>query len=331
LGHKPYTFDLGRFNWLDWSIFVAKVIVKKLLLRQCKFPITPIAKQKKEMPLRRFVYKYISLSKPRVARLSASMIKDNSIEAIVVGSDQVWRPMYNYKIEDMYLSFAEHTNVPKVAYAASFGTDQWEYNPQQQQHCARLAKKFDAISVREASGVQLCEDYLGVEAKHVLDPTMLLCTDDYNKLLEGIAPIDREEFLFVYMLDATEEKLEYVASVADKLGLNLVVKSTDLGVTESDSIEKFLLGFRDAKYVVTDSFHGTVFSILYNKDFVVLGNKKRGQARFASLLSLFGLENRLIDNLSNVKSIEGVDWSNVNRKLDILRRESLDFLRHNLG
>ena len=330
LGHQPYTFDLGRFNWLDWSIVVVKVTIKKLLLYKCNFPITPIRQQKKEAPLRRFVYKYISLAKPRVTRLSSSLVRKNRIDALVVGSDQVWRPMYNYKIEDMYLSFAECLNMRKVAYAASFGTEQWEYSLPQQQRCAQLAKKFDAISVREESGVQLCKDYLGVEAKHVLDPTMLLCADDYNKLLEGIAPIEQEKYLFVYMLDITEEKLKYVESVADKLKLKLLVKSAGAKVSDSDSIEQFLLEFRDAEYVITDSFHGTVFSILYNKDFVVLGNEKRGQARFGSLLRLLGLESRLINNLSKIESVGDIDWLNVNNKLNILRRDSLEYLRQSL-
>ena len=106
-------------------------------------------------------------------------------DAYVVGSDQVWRPTYNLgdKLFDMYLAFADGQQVKRLSYAASFGVDKWEYSDDQTRICSELAKQFDAISVREKSGVKLCADNLGVDAIHVLDPTMLLDPSDYNKLI----------------------------------------------------------------------------------------------------------------------------------------------------
>ena len=103
-------------------------------------------------------------------------------DAYIVGSDQVWRPSYN-KIENMFLDFTSGWNVKRVAYAASFGTDDWEFSKEQTETCQNLIKKFDAVSIRENSGIKLCKDYLHADAIHVLDPTMLLQKQNRQKSL----------------------------------------------------------------------------------------------------------------------------------------------------
>ena len=95
-------------------------------------------------------------------------------DAFVVGSDQVWRPRYNAYIPNLFLDFTEGMSVKRIAYAASFGTDQWEFSAEQTTISSFLAKKFDIVSVREASGIQLCKQNLGVDAIQVLDPSLLL-------------------------------------------------------------------------------------------------------------------------------------------------------------
>ena len=157
-----------------------------------------------------------------------------------------------------------------MAYAASFGTDQWEYTPEQEAECARLAKLFDAISVREASGVGLCKEHFDVEATHVLDPTLLLTANDYNDLCKGIEP--REPFVFAYILDMTEQKVAEIKAFAEAKGLSCFIKSADADISDADSIELWLSYFRDAAYVITDSFHGTAFSINYNNFITIYNN-----------------------------------------------------------
>ncbi len=188
-------------------------------------------------------------------------------DALIVGSDQVWRPMYNYNIEDCFLSFVSHMNLKRVAYAASFGTDKWEFTQQQTEQCAVLAKRFDGISVREKSGVALCNKYLGVNATHVLDPTLLMKSQDYIKLCSHISK--REPFIFAYVLDESEEKIKSIVNFAERRGLPYFIKGADNTVSDDDTIELWLSYFRDAAFVVTDSFHGTAFSIIFNKDFYV--------------------------------------------------------------
>lgn len=332
VGHIPYTFDLGKLLWYDWFIYNLKVIIKKVLGRPAVFKMTPIEKYLKERPLRKFVDKNITLIKPRAVRPSLNKIKEYGIDAIIVGSDQVWRPCYNHNISDMYLGFAENIEVKKIAYAASFGTHECEYTPEQIDICKRLVQKFKAVSVREYSAVEICEKKFEVDATHVLDPTLLLTVDDYNSLLNDI-PISTEKYLFAYILDITDSKVEFLNKLACEKKLSIIIKGADSDLLPNDSVEKWLAYFRDASYVVTDSFHGTIFSIVYNKDFFVIGNKKRGFDRFSSLLNLFNLNYRILNenNLYIGINTNFVDWSDVNKRLGLLREKSIQFLEKSIN
>jgi hypothetical protein len=266
----------------------------------------------------------------------------NDIDCIVVGSDQIWRPihvrnLFGTDISEMFLKFAEGWSGLKIAYAASFGVDFWEYNPSETAECKRLAPLFKSISVREISGVKLCSDYLEVEAEHVLDPTLLLDKIDYIDLIEKVNIPKCDGQLFSYILDETEEKLSYVNMVANSFkmkpySLNLAShnSSDPLEKRIAQPVEKWLRCFYDAEFVITDSFHGCVFSIIFNKPFVAIGNVERGLSRFTSLLSLFGLGDRLVPNLNkqcldNMNSL--VDCSD---KLNKMRELSKQFLINSL-
>lgn len=329
MGHEPYTFDLGLYTWKDWFIITIKCIIKKIIGRPCVFQETPIQKKNQECILRRFVDKYIDLLSPRCCRPTKKQIEKYNLDVIIVGSDQVWRPGYNHPIEKMYLDFAESMNMKKVAYAVSFGTSDWEYNEEQTSKCKKLAQKFDAVSVREDSGVDLCGKYLNVSAIHVLDPTLLLSSNDYNNLLEEI-PQNNSRILFAYILDITEEKLSFLKRESDRLSLTLIIKSSGkCGLIENDSVEKWLSYFRDCQFVITDSFHGLVFSLIYNKEFVVIGNQHRGLDRMVSILNKLNLICRLVKedalHITKVQE-EKVDWFQVNRLLDRERSYSILFL-----
>src|SRR5690606_15864360 len=120
--------------------------------------------------------------------LSHKITSDSGMKALnnigfdtyIVGSDQCWRPKYSPNITNYFLDFLnDKQNVIRISYAASFGTSDWEFNEPETKMCRDLIQKFDAVSVRESSGIELCQKYLDKEAQHVLDPTMLLELDDY--------------------------------------------------------------------------------------------------------------------------------------------------------
>lgn len=311
MGHEVWTLDYWKYDWLNWADMAWRVLAHKLLGHKVKFGRTPAQQRQFEVPLRRFVNKNMSLTTPRTKRFSKKTVQKYALEALVVGSDQVWRPRYNYDVSDCFLKFAQGLSVKRVAYAASFGTDAWEFTDAQTSECAALAKQFDGISVREKSGVGLCKDHLGVSAVHVLDPTLLLHAEDYAALCKDIP--QRKPFIFAYILDKSEDKINSIQRFAEQRGLPYYIKSADAEVSMDDTIELWLSYFRDAAFVITDSFHGTAFSINFNKDFYVYGNAQRGNSRFDSLLGQLGLQDRIIKGKIPTETDNSIDWNKINQ------------------
>lgn len=281
-----------------------------------------------------FIHKYIK----RYIVEDFPDLKEDDFDAIVVGSDQIWRTKYMLQIEHAYLDFAEGWDIRRIVYAASFGTDEWEYTPEQTKECNRLLKFFDAVSVREMSGVDLCYKYFGVKAVHVLDPTMLLPAEDYIRQFEIAGVPESPGTLLCYILDESPEKTALINCIADEKGLvpfrvNSKVDdaSAPLEARIQPPVEQWLRGFYDAKFVVTDSFHACVFSILFNKPFIAYGNAKRGMSRFKSLLNGFGLQNRLILSLQEYVGLGDIDWGKIHSALDNERIFAKNFLSDNLN
>lgn len=327
LGHEVWTIDYNKYTWFDWLDNFWRVVIHKLLGHKCGFADTPNRRNRKEIPLRRFANKYIIMTKPRTKTFKGTILKKYSLDAVVVGSDQVWRPKYNSCIEDCFLKFASDFDIKRVAYAASFGTNEWEYTQQQTERCAILSRRFNAISVREKSGITLCKKYFGVNATHVLDPTLLLHAEDYAQLISNVPK--RKPFIFAYVLDNNEERIKAVIEFSKSRGLPYLIKGADDTLSDDDSIEKWLSYFRDAAFVLTDSFHGTAFSVLFEKDFYVFGNDERGNSRFDSLLELFDLKSRMVNNVIP-KSIGIINWQKVNEVRDAARVRSILWLEKNL-
>lgn len=321
---RPYKLPLWKKHFVYAKRTIKKYVLKKnvrIFKEEYKRKIKSIIRQHTQL----FIDKYIH----RRTIESFSEIKESDYDCIVVGSDQIWRPKYFSRIENAFLKFAEGWNIKRMAYAASFGTDEWEYTGKQTAKCARLLKQFDAVSVREASGVDLCREHLGVKAQHVLDPTMLLDAADYIKLFEAAGTPKSKGKLLNYILDETPEKQALINRIAKEKSLvpfrvNSKVEDRFAPLTEriQPPVEQWLRGFCDAEFVVTDSFHACVFSILFNKPFVVIGNTERGLARFNSLLSLFGLEDRLITNMAEYDTDFAVNDDNVYKILEGKRQEA---------
>ena len=257
-------------------------------------------------------------------------------DAYIVGSDQTWRPKYVPNIYNYYLNFIPSGNkVKRISYAASFGTEDWEYNQIQEDICRKLISKFSAISVREDSGIKICRDYFHVNAQLVVDPTLLLTLEEYKELVNYTSS-GFDNSLSCYLLDKTINKEDVVEYVSRVKGLIPVYVNTEtensfaeLGKQIAPSIESWIGGFIRAEFVVNDSFHAMLFSVLFNKPFIVIGNRKRGIIRFISFLNSIGLEERLVSDTSSI-TLElinkSVDWELVNNKIFSLRRKSINFL-----
>lgn len=326
MGHEVWTIHYNKYTWFNWFDNAWRILVHKVLGHKVKFSRTPKGRNAIERPLRQFILKNISLTVPRTRYVEYQIVKKYAFDAIVVGSDQVWRPRYNSHIDRMFLSFCDDMQIKRIAYAASFGTDEWEFTAEQTNVCKSLAQQFDSISVREASGVLLCREHLNVDATHVLDPTLLLSVEDYTKLCSDIPR--REPFVFAYTLDQSEEKVNEIKSFAKRKGLPFLIQSAGPNIMKNDSIELWLSHFRDAAYVITDSFHGTVFSILFGKEFFVFGNKGRGNSRFDSLLGMFGVQNRVIEG--TIPCDTDICWEIIQKKLAEEYKKSIFWLQEAL-
>ena len=276
---------------------------------------------------------FISNNINRINVRSYSQLNGRNFDCLIVGSDQVWRPKYfgKYEIFNAFLLFAKRWHIKRIAYAASFGTDKWEYSKIQTWICKNLIRRFCLVSVREKSGGDFCKKYFGIKAQVLIDPTMLLTKEDYINLFEKANTVKSCGSLLVYILDETKEKMELIDNVVSDLKLVSFNVAAPINKVRP-SIEQWIRGFFDAEFIVTDSFHACVFSILFQKPFIVFGNKERGLSRFTSLLGIFGLEDRLITSFSefNQEKYKPIDWNKVFSILSIEREKSLSFLRNAL-
>ena len=295
---------------------------------------------------------------------SFNEIGSDDYDAFVVGSDQVWRPEYNPNLLHSYLDFtwadagrhdgsapAEAAdgmsggwNVRRLAYAVSFGSDVWEYPKALTRRARRLAARFDALSFRELSGVENAGKHLGVSSETVLDPAMLFDADEYVGLIrlrKGQCRGRRKDFsppleILEYILDRTADTEALVTRLEGQLAMPARRFLTanprgrgEISLRVQPSVESWISGICGASYVITDSFHACVFSILFHRPFAVVGNRGRGLSRIEWLLGQLGLESRFVGNGDSLPG-QDMDWDDVDARLDRLRSESMDFLKKNL-
>jgi hypothetical protein len=286
----------------------------------------------------KFIDKYLS---PRQIG-SFRQLTDGEYDAFVVGSDQVWRPRYFPGVDDAFLAFAKGWDVRRVAYAASFGTSELEYENTLLERCADLLKKFDAVSVREESGVRMCAEWFDCErAVHVLDPVMLIAPDKYRQMAAGAAEHPAKGKIVTYILDKNAHK-QSVAEFISKVGqmslhdvsVNPYDRNVPLEKRVAPPLEQWLAGFADAEFIVTDSFHGCVLAILMHKRFVVVGNSNRGLARMQSLVDMFGLDQRLVHGIDPEDDgeffLSEPDWGHVDEVLREKLVQCEEFLKNAL-
>lgn len=310
MGHEPVTID-RQTDSRSIAYCVARRIYRILnsAIGKDKSAIVPErALATITTHTREFMRAHIAMSPPidSTKKLRAHFTSED-YQAVIVGSDQTWRPIYSPNLYNFFLDFLSDSNIKKLAYASSFGVDHWEFSPKETKKCAALARKFNFISVRETSGVGLCAQNLGVTAHAVLDPTLLLTADNYIALLKTANTRTKAEGgLYTYLLDKTPAKNAIVKKLSEQLGLHEFKIQAGESITDwkAGPIEEYIMppvidwlsGFTRAKFIVTDSFHGMVFSIIFGKPFVVILNPDRGAARFESLLTQLGLSDRLISD-----------------------------------
>lgn len=316
-----------------WTFLLAwlKSLLKNCILRRCEIPIF-------ERSLQRWIRKYTDtfinkhIHTRYLSKNQWNKMLKNEYDAFIVGSDQVWRTAYAFPIERYFFSFLppKHSN-KLIAYAASFGLNQCDFTTKEIKKCSYLLERFDFVSVREQSGISICKQLFNKEAKHVLDPTLLLQQEDYIKLIENSERSKGN--LLVYILDPSPETDNLVKTASSNLNLtpfkvNSKCEDTNANISEKQQppIEQWIRGFYDAEFVITDSFHGCIFAIIFNKTFICIGNTGRGSARFDSLFQQFGLEHCMISPKENFKK-QDINWDIINKRLNDNRISSIGYLQ----
>lgn len=286
--------------------------------------------------------KFLKITK-KIETLEDLKFLNNKFDAFVVGSDQVWRAKWlQDKLPHYYFDFVDDDKT-KIAYAASFGVDFWEGDKELTEKIKLLAQRFDYVSVREESGIKICNDVFGIDAVCVLDPTLMIDKKDYQPILDDWKDEShkKKKYIAHMLLDDTLELREESNSIGKYLKSEINhIKGKDIKIlgktiTFYNKVSQWLTYVKDAELVITDSFHCTVFSLIFNKKFVVVANPERGTARLENLLGIVGLKERFFTNIKDVLSSgildKSIDYTEVEKKLSICREYSMNFLKKALG
>lgn len=267
------------------------------------------------------------------------------LDAVIVGSDQVWRDDYVFNSfgYNLFLDFVDD-GTKKIAYAPSLGKESWDATDDVEQKVRELLARFDAISVREGSSIDVLKRKFGVEAELVVDPTMLLTEADYRRVFDIVETKKKKPYIAAYILDDNEMFDKRLKSLSKVTGMELHkvgVRAPKSAAAEMlnrfssmMSVTKWVENIANANMVVTNSFHGMVFSIIFRKQFVVIMNSGRGAARFKSLLGMFGLEGRLVEesepNYHTIFSTE-IDYNSIESLIEFWRKKSFEYLHNSLS
>lgn len=274
-------------------------------------------------------------------------------DTFLLGSDQLW----NYWLsrpygQAYYLQFVED-NKKKIAYGTSFGSEKYNGPEGQRKLVQTNLKRMDYISVREDYAVDICKDTFGVDAVKVLDPVFLCERREYELLAAETGMKKKEPYIFAYILNPSKEIGSMLQKIGEKYKKKVLValdepswlfaenkaalglsEDTNVMVLEEVEVKEWLFYIKQADYCITDSFHGSCFSILFERKFAAIVNKKRGSARFPSLLSHFGLMDRLVQEPEEILTTNclapNIDYEKVFQIIEEDKRQSMEWLKQAL-
>ena len=270
---------------------------------------------------------------PKTCRYrSIAQLIDNPpiADVYMVGSDQVWNPKITGDFSKLFFLNFGDDKIKRVSYASSFGVDKWEF-PELHEEVKTLLSKFEVVSCRETSGVDLLKNTFGVDAALVLDPTLL-----FSDYVELVGEINAKSTLVYYPLSSEPELVSYSEHLAKKLHLEPINNKRCSYIVEPIvwdrvSIEQWVKNIAEAEFIITRSFHGPAFSLIYQKNFAILASKNNRGTRITNLLNLLGLSDRLFASIEEIDVAEPwehpVDYCIVNSILNQLRDKSWNILK----
>ena len=249
----------------------------------------------------------------------------------ICGSDQIWNPYLTFGVVNAYFLGWVKEEQNKISYAPSFGTS--NTGSIFEKRMKKYLSSFGSISVREQEGIDFVEKLTGKEAIQLIDPTFLLSSEDWEEI--AITPKISGKYMLLYIMQQDEEMYSYARKLKERLGLQLVeisrygykpdfvdVSLVDVGPSE------FIGLFKNADYICTNSYHGFVFSVLFEKEFCLIPCK-RFRVRIENLAKLFFIELPAIDENIEPKDMH-YDKENVRQIIEVEKQKALEYLQNNI-
>ena len=331
LGFECETIDYIplRLTALKWYMprvkndYFLKNLLRNLYLLTWKFRV--------RLLFYKFLDSYINLSQYKYYSLKDFDKKPPKSDVFLTGSDQVWNCFYNDGIDrPYYLSFANNSS-RKISYAASFGIETiHEIDIKQREEIKYLLSDYEKISVREVAALGILDELNIKGGQIVLDPTFLLSKEEW---IESFGKKDiKSDYVLVYNLNTNKKLNDFAINYAKHNGLRTVIINVE--VKKNLNFDKnymfptpikFLELFYNANFVVTDSFHGTAFALIFNKQFACI-SPPRFSNRIISILNLTGLSDRLISEDCVDYVFNKIDYKLVNKIIKLKKKQSLEYL-----
>lgn len=321
--------------------FDSCVKVKDMLYKRIFKPELIVFDKEKNEAFKKFIAHYLKYGELFQGRKMLIEGTENTYETVILGSDQVWHP-FNYGAHFFDMSFVA-SDIKKIAYAPSFGVSSLPIY--QRKHMAKCIKRIDFLSVRENSGKKLIEELTGQKANVVADPTLLLTKDEWN---EVSAPrLVEREYIFCYFLGKNKKHRDFAEQLSRNTGYVIVTLPHNCEIVDADwnfgdvvpkgvGPAEFVSLIANAEYVCTDSFHGSVFSIIFEKNLFTFArfeeSKMSTNSRIFSLFQNLNVKNRFISSDAKVTDdmLVEMDYTDITKQLGKFREESFKFLKKSI-
>lgn len=333
MGYEADVLDcntIGDAPLFEWHFHSLRAIIGSF-----KYNLLRLLFDRKRIKrFRNFSENMIGISSPCLSQEDLRK-KVEELDYVITGSDQVWNPQICEGQTCFFLDFPIKS-WKKIAYAPSFGVS--DYTQAEVEKYIPLIEDIKHLSVREERGREIIKKYTGRNAKIVVDPTMLLTKEDWNKITKSSK---YKKYIFYFtILDEQSGTDALVKQIAKERNLEIVRIGGVRDILEKDYVnaresgpQEFLGLVRDADFVVTSSFHGTVFSILFEKQFLCVLNNNNRNSRMETLTNFLGLSNRLVYNPSEYNYKDAFNKIEYSKVIDLLKEkriESLSFFKESI-
>ncbi len=321
MGHTCHIIDYNSFSVKShYGIYSSSDSFVFNIKQTIKNVIKKLLRKKQHRRFDEFKNNYMNLTKKY--NTIKELNEDIDMDVVFCGSDQIWNPdiMNSRDIPVFFLQFGR-SSMKRVAFAPSIGMD--SLDEKYHSTYSNYLNQFDKISCREISGVEILKKIVDKPIKQAVDPTLLLNCEKWSSLANDSYLNINEDYLLIYQLDYNRELVKSAIELAGKKNLKVYLISASAKKTDEvvNTIEnagplEFLSAFKNAKYIFTNSFHGTVFSLMFEKEFYIFPHATRN-TRIESILEIAGLTERIIADKSVVDTKwKEIDYIDVNERLN---------------